>query len=396
MLKVANQPLLGLYVHWPFCRAKCPYCDFNSHVSKDIDIDAWQSAFLRELDWILDQYQLKAPLRVSGRPKLQSIFFGGGTPSLMPPSLIAAICDRAEQLFDFAEDIEITAEANPTSVETDKLAGFWAAGINRLSLGVQALNKDHLAFLGREHSADEALRALQIAKGLFPKVSADMIYGMPEQTVDSWISDLRRLQSEGLAHLSAYQLTIEPGTVFYTRARNGETMRVSADLMADFYSATEQAMAEAGLYGYEISNYAKPGSECMHNLLYWRAEDWLAIGPGAHARFGLLSGDRWQGATRRSPAGWLDQVKTQNHGFETPEIETLHSHGEEILMMGLRLAEGVSLSRLEKASLKLDDKWVNRFISENWLSQKGDRIIATAEGRQRLDYILGQILDDDI
>ena len=395
MLKLAKQPRLGLYVHWPFCRAKCPYCDFNSHVSKDIDSAAWQSAYLRELDWILEQYQAQAPLGLSGRPKLQSIFFGGGTPSLMPPALIGAICDRAEHLFEFDDTIEITAEANPTSVETDKLAGFWAAGINRLSLGIQSLNKDHLSFLGREHSADEALHALQIAKGLFPKVSADMIYGMPDQTITSWMSDLHRLQSEGLAHLSAYQLTIEPGTIFYTRARNGETMRVSADHMADFYSATEQAMADAGLKGYEISNYAKAGSECQHNLLYWRAEDWLAIGPGAHARFSLQSGGRWQGATRRSPGGWLKQVASQNHGFDSIEIETPQSHGEEILMMGLRLAEGVCLSRLSRSSIRLDETWVKRFISENWLCQKGDRLIATSEGRQRLDYILGQILDAD-
>ena len=392
MLEIDKAPQLGLYVHWPFCRAKCPYCDFNSHVSHDIDIEAWQSAFLAELDWVLEQYQAHTSLQISGRPKLQSIFFGGGTPSLMPPALIDAICQRAEYLFDFANDIEITAEANPTSVETDKLAGFWAAGINRLSLGVQALNKDHLTFLGREHSAEEALRALEIAKRLFPKVSADMIYGMPEQTVDSWMSDLHRLQSEGLTHLSAYQLTIEPGTVFYTRARKGETMRVSADHMADFYSATEEAMADIGLYGYEISNYAKPGSECKHNLLYWRAEDWLAIGPGAHARFRLQSGGRWQGATRRSPSGWLEQVTTQNHGYETPDLETQHCHGEEILMMGLRLAEGVSLTRLSETDITLDDLWVERFITENWLIQKDGQLIATAEGRQRLDYILGQIM----
>ena len=395
MLKLAKQPALGLYVHWPFCRAKCPYCDFNSHVSDDVDSAAWQSAFLTELDWIFAQYQSQQPSDADERPELRSIFFGGGTPSLMPPSMIGAICDRAEQLFRFADDIEITAEANPTSVETDKLAGFWAAGINRLSLGIQSLNAEHLKFLGREHNAQDALNAVEIAKGLFPRVSADMIYGMPDQTIDSWISDLHQLQSEGLSHLSAYQLTIEPGTVFYTRARKGEKMRVSLDDMADFYSATEQAMADVGLIGYEISNYAKKGSECKHNLLYWRAEDWLAIGPGAHARFGLASGGRWQGATRRSPSGWLDQVKAKGQGFDTAETETTYSHGEEILMMGLRLAEGVSKKRLAEKGLTLDAHWVNRFTSENWLTIKGDNLIATAEGRQRLDYILGQIVEGD-
>ena len=392
MLNLASAPRLGLYVHWPFCLAKCPYCDFNSHVSADIDVAAWQNAYLAEFDWILSQYKNQLPPEADQRPVLHSIFFGGGTPSLMPPSLIEAICDRAAQSFRFAENIEITAEANPTSVETKKLAAFWAAGINRLSLGIQALDAHNLKFLGREHSADDALRALEIAKGLFPRVSADMIYGLPDQTVEAWLEQLHCLQAEGLAHLSAYQLTIEPGTVFYTRARAGETMRVSSDKMADFYSATETAMASAGLHGYEISNYAKAGAECQHNLIYWRAEDWLAIGPGGHARFGLAGGGRWQGATRRSPSGWLDQVSKTGHGFETPIQESLHDHGEEMLMMGLRLAEGVSLSRLTSTGIQLDTDWMKRFCEEGWLTQNTDILSATLEGRQRLDYILGQLL----
>ena len=392
MLDIASAPRLGLYVHWPFCRAKCPYCDFNSHVSEDIDIEAWQTAYLSELDWVLEQYKDQLPPEADRRPLLQSIFFGGGTPSLMPPSLIEAICDHAYKHFRFAKTIEITAEANPTSVETKNLAGFWAAGINRLSLGIQALDKQNLRFLGREHSANEALKALEIAKGLFPKVSADMIYGLPDQNVDTWLTQLNRLQSEGLTHLSAYQLTIEPGTVFYTRARAGEKMRVTPDEMADFYSATEAAMAGAGLNGYEISNYAKTGSECQHNLIYWRAEDWLAIGPGGHARFTLADGGRWQGATRRSPSGWLKQTSEVGHGFNAPDLEKPQDHGEEILMMGLRLAEGISVERLAQTGVYLDKNWVDRFCSEGWLHANNDVLSATGEGRQRLDYILGQLI----
>lgn len=385
---------LGLYVHWPFCRSKCPYCDFNSHVSTDIDTDAWQTALLTELDWIFDQYKAQQSVTGDNRPLLHSIFFGGGTPSLMPPALVAAICNKAARLCRFADDIEITAEANPTSVEMAKLSAFHDAGVNRLSLGIQSLRAADLSFLGREHSPDAALHALGAAKMRFGRVSADMIYGLPDQTIDGWHQQLDRLLSEGLSHLSAYQLTIEPGTVFYTRARRGETMRVSPDEMADFYTATEQAMAGAGLLGYEISNYAKIGAECQHNLLYWRAEDWLAIGPGGHARFCLKNGDgRWQGATRRSPSGWLAQVAKDGHGFTPPQFESKQDFGEEIVMMGLRLADGISLSQLsQKSDLQLDKKWLDRFCECGWLCCDEDRLWATDEGRQRLDYILGQLM----
>ena len=389
-----SQTPLGLYIHWPFCRSKCPYCDFNSHVSQSVDIAAWQTSLIAEMRWIADLYQSEAArTSSSGKPLLSSVFFGGGTPSLMPPALIAALCAEANQLFQFTDDIEITAEANPTSVETDKLASFRAAGVNRLSLGIQALRAEDLQFLGREHSPDEALRALEAARHLFTRVSADMIYGLPDQTPEAWLAQLHQLQALGLDHLSAYQLTIEPGTVFYSRARTGETMRVSPDRMADFYSATENAMAEAGLYGYEISNYARPGAECRHNLIYWRAQDWLAIGPGGHARFTLKDGGRWQGATRRSPSGWLDQIAQAGHGYDKISRENRLDHGEEILMMGLRLAEGIDYQSLtETTGLTLDEVWINRFCEEGWLQKQQGRLIATNEGRQRLDYILGNLI----
>lgn len=392
MAKLAQTPL-GLYIHWPFCRSKCPYCDFNSHVSQSVDIAAWQTALINEMRWIADVYQCEAAAASDGRPLLSSIFFGGGTPSLMPPALLAALCEEADRLFQCAENIEITAEANPTSVETDKLASFRSAGVNRLSLGIQALRADDLQFLGREHSPDEALTALDTACRLFNRVSADMIYGLPDQTPEGWLSQLHQLQSQGLDHLSAYQLTIEPGTVFYSRARNGETMRVSLDKMADFYAATETAMSEAGLDGYEISNYARPGAECQHNLLYWRAQDWLAIGPGGHARFSLKDGGRWQGATRRSPSGWLDQIARDGHGFDTISREDKRDHGEEILMMGLRLAEGIDSQKLsDDTGLMLDQDWIKRFCEEGWLNSQHTRLVATGEGRQRLDYILGKLI----
>jgi oxygen-independent coproporphyrinogen-3 oxidase len=268
---------LGLYVHWPFCKAKCPYCDFNSHVSAQVDHAAFQAGMLAEMRHLAT--------RLNQPSRLRSIFFGGGTPSLMPPDLIAAIIAEAEQIFGFAPDIEITAEANPTSVEAAGLAGFKSAGVNRVSLGIQALDPAQLRFLGREHSVTEALAALALAQTIFARVSIDLIYGLPDQTPGSWQATLQQLLGLGLDHLSLYQLTIEAGTVFHTRWRRGDVLTGSDDLVAGLFEMTNATMEEAGLAAYEVSNYARNGHECQHNLTYWQAQDWLGIGPGAHSRF---------------------------------------------------------------------------------------------------------------
>ena len=386
-----NAPNLGLYIHWPFCLSKCPYCDFNSHVSATIDETAWHKALIGEL------HHMAALSEAStyGRRKLSSLFFGGGTPSLMPVPIMAALIAEAEKLFGFTPDIEITAEANPTSVECAKLQGFRAAGINRISLGVQALDDEALAFLGRGHSAKEAITALESARQLFDRLSIDLIYGRKDQSAKAWQEELSQALSFELDHLSLYQLTIEQGTQFYSRARAGEVLALSDDDMAALYAITEAQTKQAGLACYEVSNYAKSGAESRHNLTYWRTDDWLGIGPGAYGRMSLPSG-RQEIANRRSPAGWLSQAQQQNHGIETLKIETDDSIIEEILMMGLRLAEGVPLARLTRLTGRtdwpFDKEMLAPFIAEGWLSLSDDRLSCSLEGRMRLNYILQSLL----
>ena len=278
---------------------------------------------------------------------LRSIFFGGGTPSLMPPALVNKIIVHAESLFGFCPEIEITAEANPTSVEAASLAGFKDAGINRISMGVQALEARHLSFLGREHSASEALDALDIARQLFHRVSIDLIYGLPDQSSAEWKTTIEQLLGLGLDHLSLYQLTIEPGTVFYTRTRQGEVMTAPDDDAADMFEMTNEIASAHGLPAYEVSNFARAGEECRHNLIYWRAQNWLGIGPGAHGRISQ-NNKRIGMATRRSPQGWLDAVNKQGHGIQTLSEETHADQIAEIMMMGLRLTEGINLDLAER------------------------------------------------
>lgn len=377
---------LGLYIHWPFCLSKCPYCDFNSHLAQDIDSDLWQRAMLDELDWMLERAE-----QITSKSRLvDTVFFGGGTPSLMPPSIISAILDRLARNGQLADQPEITAEANPTSAETARLAAMHTAGINRLSLGVQSLRPDGLAFLGRNHSAGEALAALQTAARLFNSVSADLIYGWPDQTLADWRADLDRITGLDIPHLSAYQLTIEPGTVFASRARRGERLAVSDDRMADFYEATRISLAGAALPAYEISNHARAGHECRHNLNYWRSGDWLGIGPGA---FGRITGStgRVETSNRRSPQGWLDAVIEKGCGLDRETSQPLAEMLEERLMMGLRLAEGVDLSADEQAG-HINQDALNDFIAAGWLNLSGGRLIASPDGWLRLNYILARLL----
>ena len=286
----------GLYLHWPFCAAKCPYCDFNSHVAASIDQDRWAAAYLAEIGRLADE----TPGRV-----LNSIYFGGGTPSLMRADVVAAILNRAADRWTLANDVEITLEANPGSVEADRFAGYAAAGVNRVSLGVQALNDDDLRRLGRIHSADEALRALDVARATFGRVSFDLIYARQDQTLPDWQAELARALAMGPDHLSLYQLTIEPGTAFYARHQAGGLRGLpDEDLGADLYALTQEMTAAAGLPAYEVSNHAGPGGESRHNLIYWRAGDWGGLGPGAHGRL-TLGGSRWATEAPLAPGAWL-------------------------------------------------------------------------------------------
>ena len=390
----ASRPF-ALYLHWPFCRAKCPYCDFNSHVSNDVDTKIFGDALCTEMAHM-------ASLMPS-RPPLSSLFFGGGTPSLMPPILVERLISHAEDLFGFTDDIEITAEANPTSVEAEAMLGFQKAGVNRVSMGVQSLDDASLKFLGREHSAADALQALDKVNKAFDRVSIDLIYALPNQSLKAWQKMLSQALSLGLGHLSLYQLTIEAGTVFHTRQRRGEVMALDDDGAADLYEMTQQMTHAAGLPAYEISNHAAPSQECRHNLTYWQTGDWLGVGPGAHGRFALFDpaenlAARNATVTRRSPAGWLDAVVAKGHGIEEAQIDSPADWASEMVMMGLRLTNGIDLGVIENlcgpCDNWLDGDGVEQAIAAGWLRRMPNqsRLMASDDGRLRLNHILSTIL----
>ena len=380
-------PGFGIYVHWPFCRAKCPYCDFNSHVSGAVDHARWARALVAEIDRHADEI---------GPRTLRSIFFGGGTPSLMAPATVAAVIERATACFAPAPDLEITLEANPTSSEADRFRGLRSAGINRVSLGVQALDDGALRFLGREHDAAEALAAVDRAAGLFRRFSFDLIYGRPGQTPADWAAELSRALDHAGGHLSAYQLTIEPGTRFELLQRTGALVMPADDVQADLYEITQERLAGAGLPAYEISNHARPGEGCRHNLLYWRSGEWLGIGPGAHGRL-ELDGERLATEAWRLPSTWLDRVARSGSGERTRVMLTRVEQAEELLVMGLRLGEGVDLARVEAVAGRdldqlLDRAALDRLLGDGLLERRERRLAATAAGRQRLNALLAAIL----
>jgi oxygen-independent coproporphyrinogen-3 oxidase len=378
---------LAVYVHWPFCLSKCPYCDFNSHVRESVDHDRWRTALLAELDHYAD--------RTSGRT-VTSIFFGGGTPSLMEPSTAAAIIDRVAARWAVAPDIEITLEANPSSVESSRFADLALAGVNRVSLGVQALDDASLAFLGRRHNAAEALDALALAKRQFARTSFDLIYARPDQTVAGWRAELARALKEGTEHLSVYQLTIEEGTKFATLAARGELNIPDEDTQAALYEATQEMLEEAGLPAYEISNHARPDSESRHNLTYWRYGDYVGIGPGAHGRL-TVDGQKLATRAHRAPEIWLDRVAAQGHGAHADVPVTMSERRDELLMMGLRLTEGISRTRLRgelgaDLDMLLDARKLSRLVDAGFLALDDSRLRATAAGRQRLNAVLASLL----
>jgi len=381
----ARQPL-AIYIHWPFCRSKCPYCDFNSHVREGVDTARWTRALIADLE----RQAAFAPDR-----KVASIFFGGGTPSLMPPETVASLVERVTALWPVAPDLEVTLEANPNSAEAERFAGFAAAGINRLSLGIQALQPEALRFLGRGHDRDEAIRAIRLARASFARYSFDLIYARPGQSVAAWEGELDEALSLAGEHLSLYQLTIEPGTAFGNRAARGEVLAADEETGAALFEATQIRLAAAGLPAYEISNHARPGAECRHNLAYWRYEDYLGIGPGAHGR---ATRDGGKIATRqlRTPEAWLAAIEERGTALdeETP-IAPDEAVGE-MLMMGLRLVEGIARQRLEAMAGRdveqLFPGALPRLLDGGFLTLDSDRLAATVAGRQRLNAVLGALL----
>jgi putative oxygen-independent coproporphyrinogen III oxidase len=383
---VAGGVPLAVYIHWPFCRSKCPYCDFNSHVREQIDEQRWTRALLADLK---HQAEL-APDR-----EVVSIFFGGGTPSLMPPDTVAALIERVRALWPISPDLEVTLEANPNSAEAERFAKFAAAGVNRLSLGVQALDSAALQFLGRRHDRAEALAAIALARDTFPRYSFDLIYARPGQSVAAWEDELEQALSFAGTHLSLYQLTIEPGTAFGNRAERGEILSADEDSAVALYEFTQRRLASAGMPAYEISNHARPGAECRHNLAYWRYEDYLGIGPGAHGRV-TRAGAKLATQQRRAPEAWLAAIEERGAAFEEMTPISRDASIEEMLMMGLRLAEGIPRARLEAlAQHSIEDLFrpaLSRLVEGGFVTLTHERLVATAAGRQRLNAVLGALL----
>lgn len=384
-----GEPGFGIYVHWPFCLSKCPYCDFNSHVRETIDEARWGAALLSELDHFAD--------RTGGRARtVTSLFFGGGTPSLMDPGLVGDLIGRVRARWAAAPDLEVTLEANPGSVDAARFEGFCDAGVNRLSIGVQALDDDALRFLGRRHDKAQAVGAVRRARAVFPRVSFDLIYARPEQTVADWRAELVDAIALADGHLSVYQLTIEPGTAFHTAWRLGSLSVPDEDRAAALYEATQETLDAAGLPAYEISNHAAPDMACRHNLTYWRYGDYVGAGPGAHGRLGV--GDE-KVATRqvRSPEQWLEAVERHGHGGAEVEPVSARMRGEEMMMMGLRLAEGAGRARFATETGRditevVDCAALERMIDAHLLELDDVALRATAAGRQRLDSVLRALL----
>ena len=381
MLKqVQHDGNIALYVHWPFCVSKCPYCDFNSHVRAGIDQDAWREALLADL---------AHEARLLPGRRLGSIFFGGGTPSLMEPGTAAAVIAAARAYWPADEAIEITLEANPNSVEAARFADLAAAGVNRLSLGLQSFDDRALAFLGRAHSAREGFAALETAQKHFRRVSFDLIYALPGESEDGWAATLAQALSLGTSHLSLYQLTIEPGTRFASMVARGAFEPLDADAAAGLFELTDAMTSAAGVPAYEISNHARAGQQSRHNLTYWRYGDYAGIGPGAHGRrLGMRT------VRHRKPENFLRGIVRNGHGLAEEAALSAHEAGDEALVMGLRLAEGVDAGALAaRFGLEAIVDWarVERLVGSGHLERDGSRIAVTARGRLLLDAILGEI-----
>jgi oxygen-independent coproporphyrinogen-3 oxidase len=378
---------LALYIHWPFCLSKCPYCDFNSHVREIMPAAAMVAALRAELAFEAARL---------GRRRVTSIFFGGGTPSLMDPQDVAALIEDAARLFGLDPEIEITLEANPTSVEAGRFAGYRAAGVNRVSIGVQSFDDAALKFLGREHSGPQARAAIELAREIFPRLSFDLIYARPGQTLDGWRAELRTALSLAADHLSLYQLTIEQGTKFATLHARGAFVMPDAELAAALYDATEEVAGAFGLLPYEISNYARPGGESRHNLAYWRYRDYLGIGPGAHGRI-TLDGRLLATTRHRAPEVWAAMVAKNGSGVTAECPVTRLEKSREALLMGLRLAEGIDAAGFEARTgtalfEAVDPRVLQQAVTAGYVTVSATHLAATGQGRKRLDALLPELV----
>jgi len=377
----------ALYIHWPFCAKKCPYCDFNSHVRASVDIGSWRAALIADM---------RAEAEIAACEPLHSIFFGGGTPSLMPPQLVSALLEEAQRLWSFSEGIEITLEANPSSVEAAAFADLAHAGVNRVSLGVQSLEDETLHWLGRLHGASEAMAALATAQRHFARVSFDLIYALPGQTPAEWQAQLGRALSFGTKHLSLYQLTIEPGTRFATDVRRGVFSPLDDDEAAELFALTRELTEQAGLPAYETSNHARIGEESRHNLTYWRYQDYCGVGPGAHGRRAGMATIR-----HKKPENYLSAVAAKGHGIQEARHLGREEQASEALLMGLRLTEGIDLTALSKR-FALEERdlikphKIEQYLGLDMLWRTGPRLGVSSKGRPLLDALLSEIVSDEL
>lgn len=384
-----NKESLALYIHWPFCVSKCPYCDFNSHVRETIDIEQWQEALLKDMAYEAD---------LNPNRKLSSIFFGGGTPSLMPPKLVEKLISQAQIFWGFENDIEITLEANPSSVEAKRFSDLSLAGINRVSLGLQSLDDQTLEFLGRAHSVKEGLTALDIAQKNFARTSFDLIYARPNQSTENWESELERALSFGSDHLSLYQLTIEPSTRFETLVRTGDLIPADDDTCADLFALTRDITRAAGIPAYEISNHARSGQQSRHNLIYWRYQDYIGIGPGAHGRRKGSDSKPYATERHKKPENYLSAVERNQHGIKAEILLKSSTRAMEAMMMGLRLNEGIDLLKISaKTNIEsnkiIDQKALHNLSNLGFATHQDHRVIVTEKGMPLLDTILPQLIN---
>ncbi|MBI1300758.1 MAG: coproporphyrinogen III oxidase [Alphaproteobacteria bacterium] len=378
---------MGVYIHWPFCKKRCPYCDFNAHVREEVDQKVWADAYCKAIK----HYAEKLPDK-----QVVSVFFGGGTPSLMEPETVSAMINTIQSSWSIANDVEITLEANPTSVEIEKFKAFREAGVNRISMGIQSFHDHDLQFLGREHSAKEAKHAIEIAAQTFDRYSFDLMYGRPDQALTDWQKELEEAIPFADGHISLYQLTIERNTPFYMRHARGE-FEIPDDVKgAEFYNLTQDVLENHGLPAYEVSNHASPGQECKHNLIYWHMADYIGVGAGAHGRF--RAGDQ-KYATRdhAAPEIWLNRVNTHGHGAHPYETLSNEDIFHEALMMGLRLKSGVAIDHIEQQSSLsfdkiIDENKLKKLKKQDWLIQSGSNIKLTREGLLRLNAIVSYLL----
>ena len=386
----------GVYVHWPFCAAKCPYCDFNSHVRTAIDEDGWVDGIVAELYWLAENQGASATAgatKEKDRPVVDTIFFGGGTPSLMRGQSVGRVLQKIAALWPMGNDVEITLEANPASADAARFADYRAAGVNRVSLGVQALNDPDLKKLGRLHDVAEAKAALKMAMVLFDRVSLDLIYARPDQSDAQWREELKQALAFGTDHLSLYQLTIEPETPYALLHKNGQLRIPDEDLAAGLYETTQELTGAAGLPAYEISNHARAGQESRHNLIYWRYGDYAGAGPGAHGRLNL-NGQRTATAAIKLPERWRDMVAKNGHGFSELTPVSNPEAAREHLLMNLRLAEGLDLAAYERRwGAELDAAKIATLIEQGFLARQDERLTATPSGRLLLNRVIEELLN---